>query len=467
MRNTRFTNKVTAFMLAATVFLIPITATAQTRVSMPNNRYKVQEDVELGRKAAVEIEKVFPVLNDGASTEYVESVGRRLVAAMPQQFRQPAFNYRFQIVNASDLNAFALPGGPMYVNRGMIEKARNEGEMAGVMAHEIAHVALRHSTAQATKQSSAKNILGTLGLIIGGAIVGGQAGAQLGMLGAAAWQTKYSREAESQADILGSQLMANAGYDPRDLANVFRTIAGEGGGRGPEWLSSHPDPGKRFETINREAQLLQVSPNPIRNTAAFERTQARLRSMPPAKTMAQLEREAQGQQGSNTAAAGGRYTQNVPMPSGSFRTYQNGNWLRVNVPSNWRELPGQNDVMFSPEGAYGDQGITHGVMMGVVQTNGRDLQSATNEYLNGILQANPYLQRRSNATRGTLSGRQASSIVLAGRSPITNRNEIATVYTAMLRNGGLFYFITVVPENESYSYQNSFRTMLNSLRMND
>lgn len=467
MRTSRFTKTFTAFMLAATVFLVPIAAAAQTRVTMPKNKYKVQEDVELGRKASAEIEQVFPVLNDGAATEYVESVGRRLVAAIPAQFNEPAFNYRFKVVNASDLNAFALPGGPMYVNRGMIEKARNEGEMAGVMAHEISHVAMRHSTAQATKQSSAKSVLGTLGLIIGGAIVGGQAGAQLGMLGAAAWMTKYSREAETQADILGSQIMAGAGYDPRDLANVFQTIAGEGGGRGPEWLSSHPDPGNRFEKINREAQQLRVSPNPIRNTAAFERIQARLRAMPPAKTMAQLEQEAKGQQSSNTAAAGGRYTQNVPMPSGSARTYQNGNWLRVNVPSNWRELPGTNDVMFSPEGAYGDQGITHGVMMGVNQTNANDLQSATNEYLNGILQANPYLQRRSNPTRGTLSGRQASSVVLAGRSPITNRNEIATVYTAMLRNGGLFYFITVVPENESMSYQNTFRTMVNSLRMSD
>ncbi|HSI88473.1 MAG TPA: M48 family metallopeptidase, partial [Pyrinomonadaceae bacterium] len=246
--------------------MLPIAAMAQTRLSMPNNRYSVQDDVKLGREAAVEVEKQFPILNDYQATEYVSRIGENLVAAIPPQFRQPAFDYSFKIVNASDINAFALPGGPMYVNRGMIQAANNEGEMAGVMAHEIAHIAMRHATAQATKQGSWKSQLGTIGAILGGAILGGQTGAQLGALGVQMWQTRYSREYETHADILGSQIMARAGYDPRDLANMFQTIAREGGGRVPEFLSSHPDPGNRFQTINREAQLLEVSSNPIKIT---------------------------------------------------------------------------------------------------------------------------------------------------------------------------------------------------------
>ena len=268
--------------------MMPLAALAQTRVSMPKNRYEVQQDVQLGREAAVEIEKQFPVLNDYQSTQYVARVGENLVAAIPPQFRQPAFDYSFKIVNASDINAFALPGGPMYVNRGMIEAARNEGEMAGVMAHEIAHIAMRHATAQATKQGSWKAQLGTIGAILGGAILGGQTGAQLGALGVQIWQTRYSREYETQADILGSQIMARAGYDPRDLANMFQTIARQGSGRVPEFLSSHPDPGNRFETINREAQLLEVSSNPIKVTRDFQMTQNRLRSLPPAPGSMQM-----------------------------------------------------------------------------------------------------------------------------------------------------------------------------------
>src|SRR5439155_17794952 len=94
----------------------------------------------------------------------------------------PEFDYRFTWVNARDINAFALPGGPMYINRGMIEAAHNEGELAGVMAHELSHVALRHATAQATKQSSFGSQARTLALILGGAALGGQGGAQLGQV---------------------------------------------------------------------------------------------------------------------------------------------------------------------------------------------------------------------------------------------------------------------------------------------
>ena len=117
----------------------------------------------------------------------------------------------FKWVNASDLNAFALPGGPMYVNRGMLEKANNEGELAGVMAHELSHVALRHATAQATKNSSAGNTAAACCLILGGAAVGGQAGARARPIAAQSFMLKYSREYESQADALGAIIMARAG----------------------------------------------------------------------------------------------------------------------------------------------------------------------------------------------------------------------------------------------------------------
>lgn len=250
----------TAATLAAAIWLVPIAAIAQTQIVAPKNKYKVQDDIKLGNEASAEVERQFPILNDADGTSYIERVGRRLVAAIPPQFGQPAFNYRFKLVNASDINAFALPAGAMYVNRGMIERAHNEGEMAGVMAHEISHVALRHATAQATEQGKVKNQLGMIGLILGGAILGGETGAQLGAAGAAIWMTKYSRKYETQADMLGARIMADAGYDPRDLANVFRTIQAEDKGGAPQWLSSHPDPGNRYEAINREAQYLRVSP---------------------------------------------------------------------------------------------------------------------------------------------------------------------------------------------------------------
>ncbi len=472
MKNHNLGKNLTVLMMWCAMIVLPIAAFGQTRVTMPKNKYKVQDDVKIGRQSAAEVERQMPILNDAEATRYIQMVGERLVNGIPAQFRQPAFDYRFKIVNARDINAFALPGGPMYVNRGMIEAARTEGEMAGVMAHEIAHIALRHGTSQATKQSSPLNQIGTIGLILGGAILGGEQGAQLGALGAQAWMTSYSRDYESKADILGAQIMANAGYDPRDLANMFRTIeqqaGGGGGGRGPEFLSSHPNPANRYEAINREAQLLRVN-NPVQNTAQFERIQSRLGRSPRAQSMEEIARNqqnGQGQAGQNPTA-GGRYSSRVPYPSARAQRYTGGNWLQLNVPSNWRAFESQESVQFAPEGGYGNEGITHGAMVGIAQTNSRDLGQATEQYVNGVLQGNNYLRQSSNYSRASIGGRQALATVLSGVSPVTNRTETVTVYTTQLRNGSLLYVAMIAPENESRNYNNAFRNMISSIRLND
>ena len=465
MKKYNFGKNLTALLMAWTMFVLPVAVIGQTRISMPKNKYKVQEDVQIGRQSAAEVERQLPILDDYEATRYVQRVGERLVNGIPAQFRQPAFDYQFKVVNASDINAFALPGGPMYVNRGMIEAARTEGEMAGVMAHEISHIALRHGTSQATKQSNPLNQIGTIGLILGGAILGGESGAQLGALGAQAWMTKYSRDYEEKADILGAQIMANAGYDPRDLANMFRTIESQSGGsRGPEWLSSHPNPGNRYERINQEARLLRVS-NQAQNTAEFERVQNRLSRMPRARSMSEMARTQQTGAGQNPTA-GGRYSNRVQYPSSRMQVYSTGNWLQLNVPSNWRAFETQTSIQFAPEGAYGNEGITHGAMIGIAQTNSGNLGQSTEQYINGVLQSNNYLRQSSNYSRTSIGGRQALATVLSGRSPITGRNEVVTVYTTQLNNGGLLYFAMVAPEDEAANYNNAFRNMIRSFRLN-
>src|SRR5438034_5838651 len=241
-----------ALQIAITIVLMPFASLAQTKITYHNNKFKPEEDVRLGRQASAEAEQQFPLLRDAEVSAYVERVGQRLVAAIPPEFQHPEFQYYVRVVNASDINAFALPGGPMYVNRGMIEAARNEGEMAGVMAHELSHVALRHGTAQATKAQKYGLLAGILG--VGGAILGGPAGSAIGQggqLAVGAYFLKFSREYETEADILGSQMMARAGYDPRDLANMFRTIEQQGGGGGG-FLSDHPSPANRYQRILQE-----------------------------------------------------------------------------------------------------------------------------------------------------------------------------------------------------------------------
>jgi predicted Zn-dependent protease len=451
--------------------VLPLAGLAQTRVTMPKNKYKIQDDVKLGRDASREVERQFPILNDNQTDRYVENVGARLVAAIPPEFQQSGFDYQFDVVNARDINAFALPGGPMYVNRGMIEAAKNEGEMAGVMAHEISHVALRHATAQATKQSSVGNTLGTLGMILGGAILGGQGGAQLGMMGAQIMQTRYSRDYETQADVLGSQIMANAGYDPRDLANMFRTIEQQSrGGRAPEWLSSHPNPGNRYQNINREAGHLNVVPNPRKITPEFSRTQERLRAMPRARSMAEIQRDYQRTGGNSSQndnpLSTGNYSRSVATPSTRMRAYTN-SALSVNIPSNWQDFNTSGQVWFAPEGAYGNEGITHGAMIGAARANSTNLSQSTRDYINELLQANTYLRQSGSMQRAMVAGRSGYSTVLSGRSSVTGRTEIVTVYTVQLRSGDLFFVATVSPQDEAYRYNSVFRNLVSSIQLND
>lgn len=473
MKQRYYSRAIASALMMWSLVVLPLAAVGQTRVTMPKNKYKVQDDVKLGRDASREVARQFPLLNDTQTERYVESVGERLVAAIPPEFQQPAFDYQFDVVNARDINAFALPGGPMYVNRGMIEAAKNEGEMAGVMAHEISHVALRHATAQATKQSSVGNTLGTLGMILGGAILGGQGGAQLGALGAQVMQTRYSRDYETQADILGSQIMASAGYDPRDLANMFRTIEQQSsGGRAPEWMSSHPNPGNRFQNINREASRLNVSANARKVTPEFRRVQERLRAMPRARTMAEIQRSGgYGNSGGNgsqdqSPIANGNYSRTVDVPSSRARVYSN-SAMSINVPDNWQDFNTSGQVWFAPEGAYGSEGITHGAMVGAARSSSQNLSQATSEYIDQLLQANTYLRQNGSPQRTTVAGRTGFATVLSGRSSITGRTEVVTVYTAQLRSGDLFFVATVSPEQEASRYNSVFRNMVSSIRLND
>lgn len=466
MKQYRFRRQISAAFALWALLMLPLSAIAQTRVTMPKNKYKVQDDVKIGNDASRQVEQQFPILSDRQTQAYVERVGERLVASIPAEFRQPAFDYQFQVVNARDINAFALPGGPMYVNRGMIEAAKNEGEMAGVMAHEISHVALRHATAQQTKLNNPLNQILGIGAVLGGAILGGQTGAQLGQMIAAGSFLRYSRDYETQADILGARIMADAGYDPRDLANMFRTIAGEGGGRGPEWLSSHPDPGNRYQKINQEAGYLNVSPNPIKITQDFSRAQERLRGMQRAKSMAEIEKDAKSGS-TNSQTANGRYTNTVPYPAARYRTYQSGSWIRMNVPSNWEEFSGQSDVTFAPQGAYGNQGITHGAMIGLSRSRGGTFDQAAQDYVDGIVQSNSYLRQQGGFSRATVAGRQSYVTTLSGRSRVTGRNETVTVYTVPMRSGDLLYIAAVSPSDESFRYNSAFRTMVGSVRLND
>jgi hypothetical protein len=442
-------------------------AAAQTKITAPKNSYSPEQDVELGREAAAEVRKQMPMLNDDRTEEYVEDIGERLIANVPAEFRHPQFKYSFDVVNLRDINAFALPGGPMFVNRGMIQAAGSEGEVAGVMAHELSHVVLRHGTAQASKGQ--KFAIGAIAGQILGAIVGGRTGsviAQGSEIGLGTYFLKYSREYERQADLLGAQIMARAGYDPRAMARMFQTIEREGGGRGPEWMSSHPNPGNRVEAINREAQMLRVGAAPASN-GEFQNVHARLERMPAAPTTAEIAKN-QGQRRTQGPVGTSARTGRVDPPSGEWRTYQPGNFMRLNVPSNWDQIGGNSGtVTYAPDGGYSEgEGFTHGIQVGVARSSGGNLQSQTDRLLQGFVQNNPNLRRQNGYSRTTIGGRQGLTTTLSNVSA-DGSQEAVNVSTVQLRDGSLLFLIGVAPASEARTYMNTFSQVRQSVQLND
>src|ERR671912_381997 len=444
---------------------------AQTKITAPKNKYSPADDVKLGREAAAEVKQQMPMLNDDRVEEYVDRVGARLVENIPTEFRHNEFRYTFDVVNLREINAFALPGGPMFAHRGMIEKAGSEAEIAGVLAHEISHVALRHGTAQAS--AAGKYQMGQIGSAILGAIIGGRTGAavsQVGQFGFGTAFLKYGREYEKQADILGAQIMAKAGYDPRAMASMFRTIEQEGGGRAPEWMSNHPNPGNRAEYITREAQSLRVT-NPVQNTQDFQSVQARLGQMSPAPTTEEVARGTAGR--SPTSGSGNPRTSAPPSarvatPSTKYTTYNEGDVFRIGVPSNWQEMASETSVTFAPEGGYGaingQSVFTHGVQVGISRNENHNLEEATQELLASFAQANPQLARSGNPARGTIGGRAGLRTLLANVSEATGGRERIVLYTTQMQDGSLFYMIGVSPEAEFGTYEPVINRVAQSIR---
>ncbi|MGH9541034.1 MAG: M48 family metallopeptidase [Terriglobales bacterium] len=235
------------------------------------NFFTPQQDVQAGRQAEAQELAKLPILRDSAAEKYVTQLGLKLA----QQIPGPKFPYRFHIVNSKDINAFALPGGAIFVNKGAICAAGNEAQLAGVMAHEESHVALRHSTHMASQQE-----LYSVPLAIFGSALGSGAGASVARLaaqiGVQAMFLKYSRTDESQADALGAQVMSKAGYDPRQMAAFFQKLEAQPGSSTLQFLSDHPNPGNRTQAIDREIPELGPHPPYQDNSPQFAGIHARL-----------------------------------------------------------------------------------------------------------------------------------------------------------------------------------------------
>ena len=484
------TTRAFALSFAALMAVTSSAALAQTRIKPGFNLFSPAQDQEIGRQSAEAAEKQLPILRDKSVEAYVSRIGKRLAAVAPGA----DYPYQFKIVNASDINAFALPGGYMYVNRGLIEAAQTEGQLAGVMAHEMAHIALRHGTSQASKAYLSQTGLGILGGLIGkDNRTTAQTISTLGGFGLNTLFLKFSRTAEEQADVTGAQMLAAAGYDPVDMVEFFNILANEqkhSPGKVEQFFSSHPAPANRAARINQEIALLAVKP--AKPVGGFAQVKSELTDMRPAPSMQQI---AQGQSApAPTAERRSGSERSVPDievagPSTEFRVFVGREELyEIEYPGNWRihEADHGYGVIIAPEGGFVDTGgrepdLISGVIVNHYdpledETNDRfgdkplegrsNLVQATNDLLNTILRANPDMKLVEDSARNTkLDGEPSISVVLSGQSPVTRQAERITLFTREVDDDHIVYALFIAAERDYRGLNETFNRMISSLQV--
>jgi hypothetical protein len=413
----------------------------------------------------------------------------------------------------------------MYVNRGLIEAARREPELAAVLAHEMAHVALRHGTHQASKAYMTQAGIGILGGLLGR---GGNNPSQIfqviGGLGLNALFLKFSRDDEYQADTVGAQIMARAGYDPRSMADFFQVLRSQqksDPGRLATFFSDHPAAADRETRIRQEAQRIGA----VRTSSevgGFAEVQSQLRGMGRAPSMQDI---ARGQAPRNTGNTGSRnrrsdgtypadgtYPDNgrsnrrypaddrdpandrypatgsygqagqIEAPSSRLATYrQRDGFFTIQYPDNWRpyEPDNGNGVTIVPNGGVvdtgnGQQSIIYGVIVNhydpfqaTTSRRAPTLDQATQDLVTQVTQGNSHLRPTGSRRRETIDGAPALSQVLSGRSPVTGEEERVTVFTRQLPDGHVIYSLFIAPGREYAAMAPVFSQMVRTLQVND
>ncbi len=428
--------------------------------------FSPQEEVQAGQQATGEVSKQLPLLPDSdAVVKYVQRLGAELAAHAPGE----TWPYNFHVVNQKEINAFALPGGPVYVNLGTMQAADNEAELAGVMAHEISHVVQRHGTRQASKQMAAQLPLAILGGLMGrGAL---SQAAQLGIsFGLGSYFLKNSRQAEKEADLLGTDIMYDSGFDPHAMAQFFTKIQQEGGSRAPQFFSDHPDPGNRVEYVSKEVSTLPGK-NFRTESAEFRQVKQRVTGMKPPTAQEIAAQQKSGGMGQAGAVAGGQSGTDI-APSGNMRTL-NHSAFEVSYPDNWQVFGDQNSaVTIAPRSGVSQNAVAYGIMINGYQAEDptANLDQVTHELLSSLRQSNPEMRQIGHDENIRVNGLSGKSVDLIGNSPLQDQSGRAVrerdwLVTMKRSDGNLLYLVFISPDQDFGKLRPTFEQMLRTFRM--
>jgi beta-barrel assembly-enhancing protease len=423
------------------------------------NQFSPEQEVQIGRQAAAEADASMPLLPArGTISDYVSTLGFKLAKQLPPN----DYDWSFKVVNEKDINAFALPGGPVRVNLGTIQAADNEAQLAGVIAHEISHVYMRHATRNASKESIAQLPIAILGSIAGNGVGGELAriGLQFGM---GSVFMKYSRDAESEADRVGAKIMYEAGYDPMAMADFFSKLEKEGGAGGPQFLSDHPNPGNRAAAV--KMAIAELPQRPFNASSKnFQEVKQIASTMKPytAEQVAQMQRDRQAklQQAAIAQIA----------PSGQFQMLRGGSF-EMAYPSNWRVMKGPASLVIAPEAGVGENAIAYGVVMsGYTPQQPQALEQTTQQVFRALEQSNPGMRALGGKSNINVNGMPANVVNLVAQSPLSSQDgqavaERDVLLTLQRRDGSVLWMLFIAPEPHFNSLEPTFQKMIQSLQV--
>ncbi len=419
------------------------------------NLFSKQQDVQLGQQAEQKVLQQYQVVHNQFLDDYISRVGERL-AATPQA-RDSGFQFKFYLLNSKEVNAFALPGGPVNVFTGLIKDTDNEGELAGVLAHEMSHVILRHGTNQVSKAN-----LMEIPAALAGAAVGNSGLGQLLQLGLGVGLNglflKYSRTDESQADALGSHLMAEAGYNPIEMANFFEKLQSEGGAGVPQFLSDHPNPGNRVKAVEAEIRTMPQQRYGF-STGEFQQAKNLVNQLPAPPPSRQQQQSFVNTD--NSGAAGGFQ---------QLRTQQ----FTMEYPSDWQVFGDQNSSSFTiaprqglVQSGNGGVAVGYGAIVSYFFREGggrENLRQTTNDLIHHLHADNPGLQVSGNPRSTRVGGSSGMVTQLSGDSPFGGPETDMLV--TVDRPQGTFYMVLVAPQRNWGQLQPEFEQILRSIRFN-
>jgi hypothetical protein len=449
-------------LLLAFCLTVPELLEARVEPTHGFNTFSAQEEVQAGQQAAAEVPKQLPVLPDSNPvSRYIQRLGNQLASHAPGE----KWPYSFHVINQKEINAFALPGGPVFVNVGTIQAADNEAELAGVMAHEISHVVQRHGTRAASKQMAAQLPLAILGGLFGrGAL---SQAAQLGLsFGVGSYLLKNSRQAESEADLLGTDIMYDSGFDPHAMAVFFAKLEEQGGSRGPQFLSDHPDPGNRALAVSKEVATLPRKSKYSTDSPDFLQVKREVAGMQPLTSQQIAQQMKNGGAGSASLPPGA-----ISSPSRNMSTFRHTDYT-VSYPDNWQTYGDQSSaVTIAPSNGLTQNAVAYGVMISAYQPEdpSSSLDRDTHDLLASLRQSNPDLRQVGNDEDIRINGVAGKSIDLIGNSPVQENGRPARerdwLVTLNRRDGSLLYLVFIAPDSEFSSLRPTFEQMLKSLRL--